>query len=131
MKTLSFPHQFQQFNQLLQLLLSDVAEHFPAKFFEGPIHFAQELQSGSSDLSVDDAAIVLRARALDEATIFHAIQQARNVGIARDHALANLAARQAFRPGTTQDAQSIVLRSGESKFFEPGLDLRLESIGRT
>src|SRR6266849_6047599 len=117
-KSLSFPHQFQQFNQLLQFILSDVAEHFPAKLFEGSVHFAQKLQPGSGDLSIDHAAIVLRAHALDEAPIFQAIEQTRNVRIARDHALADLAARQSLLPSSAQNAQGVVLRAGESKFFE-------------
>src|ERR1700704_5339633 len=118
-KSLSFPHQFQQLNQLLQFVLSDVAEHFPAKLFEGPIHFAEKLQPGRSDLSVDDAAIELGTRALDEAAIFQTIEQARNVGIARDHAPANLAAWQALLPRPAQNAQGVVLRSGKAKRFEP------------
>src|SRR5438132_11836857 len=108
-----------------------MAEHFPAKLFEGHIHFAKKLQPGGSNLSVDDAAIMPGASALDKAAIFQAIEQARNVRIARNHALGNLAARQALRPSAAQDAQRVVLRSGESKLFELGLDLRLQRIGRT
>jgi hypothetical protein len=94
-----------------------------------PIHFAQQLQPGSGDLSVDDAAIVPGARALDEAAAFQAIEQARNVGIVRDHALADFAARQALCPSPAQDAQRVVLRAGESELFELGFDLRLERVG--
>jgi len=78
----SVPYQFQQFNQLLQLFLSDVAEHFPAKLFERPIHLAQKLQPGSGDLSVDDAAIELGLALLNRQATTNAIaafQQAVNL----------------------------------------------------
>src|SRR5208282_6454102 len=79
--------------------------------------------------SVDDTAIVPGARALGEAAILQTIEQARNVGIARDHALTDLAARQALRPGPAQDAQCVVLRAGESEVLKLGLNLRLERVG--
>src|SRR5450631_4759536 len=126
---LSAAHQFQQFNQLLQLFLSDVAKHLAALLFDWVVHFAEKLEPSSRYLSVNDAAIVFGARALDEATILQAIEQTRNVGIVRDHALADLAAGQTFGLGAAKDTQRVVLCSGESEIFEPRLNLRLQRIG--
>ena len=106
-----------------------MAQHFAAALFQRTIHCAQKVKTGWRNLPADDTAIVLSARTLNKASIFQAIQQTRDVGIMRDHAFADLAARQAFRPSATQDAQRIVLRAGESEFFQPRLDLRLERIG--
>src|SRR5271163_3229940 len=105
-----------------------MAKHFTAVLVDWPVHLTQKLESGSRDLPIDNSAITPSARALNQAAILQTIEQARNVGIVRDHALPDLAARQTVRPGAAQNAQRVVLSAGKSEFFETGFNLRLDRV---
>src|SRR5579871_1084910 len=69
----------------------------------------EKAESLRSDAGQNHAAIPGFAAAGDQGTFFEAVEQASNVGIASDHAVPDLAARQPLRR-TAQDAQHVVLR---------------------
>jgi hypothetical protein len=89
----------------------------------------QKHEARGGDAGFDDAAVIGLARAGDEAALFHAVEEAGHIGVVRDHAFANGAAREAFGFGAAKNAENIVLRAGEAMGFEELLGLNTEGIG--
>jgi hypothetical protein len=73
------------------------------------VQFAQNPQAFRSDARFHDATIFLLPFARDQAAGLEAIEQARDIGIVRDHAPADFPARQTRRASTSQDAEDIEL----------------------
>ncbi len=67
-------------------------------FLHGRVQLREDLQALVGDKCFHDAAIFLFAGAGDQAAPFQAIEQARDVGIARDQPAADFAAGQAAAP---------------------------------
>ena len=61
--------------------------------------------------------------------LFHAVQKPGDVRIARNHALADAAAKQAVRLRAAKDAQNVVLRGGKPGGFDELLGFLGEGIG--
>jgi hypothetical protein len=78
----------------------------------GLIEGLEQIQTLFGDARFDYAAVVGLAFASDEVALLHAIEQAGNVGIVRDHAVADAAAGQAIRLRAAKNAENIVLRGG-------------------
>src|ERR1700688_929374 len=78
----------------------------------------QKLETLWCYISLDHATIVALAFASDEVALFHAVQQARNVRVARDHALADFAAGQSGAASAAKYAQYIVLGRSQAGGFD-------------
>lgn len=77
----------------------------------------------------DDAAVIGLARTSDEASLFHAVEEAGHVRVVRDHAIADTAAGEAFGFGAAKNAEDVVLRAGEAMWLEELLGFEAEEIG--
>ena len=82
------------------------------------------------DAGFDDAAVVGLAGAGDEGPLLHAVEKARHVGVMRNHAFADGAAREAVWFGAAEDAKDVVLRAGEAVWLEKLLGFEAEGVGR-
>ena len=94
-------------------------------FFEG----AQEGGAFRGEVGVDDAAIGGGAGAKDEAALFHAVEEARHIGVAGDHAGGDFAAGEAGGAGAGEDTEDVVLGVGEAEGLEGFLDAAEEPGG--
>src|SRR5579872_2410831 len=95
-----------------------------------PIEFPQELQSLRGDARENHAAVFGFAAPRDQRALFEAVEQAGDVGVAGDHTLGNLAARQTFGRAS-QDAENVVLDRGHVAGPEDLLDVAGEQLRRT
>ena len=68
------------------------------QFVHGLVQFGQQPKPFRGDASLHHAAVLRFPRARDQAPGFHAIEQARDVRIARDEPAADFAAGQALFP---------------------------------
>src|SRR5262249_26631593 len=103
------PGLFEKLRELLQALPSQVpqepAVHRQYRFIKS----AQELKAGGRDAYQYDAAVLRVPPAFDQLPVFQAVEKARDVRIACNHTIADLAACQSLRC-TAQDSQHVVLR---------------------
>ena len=88
----------QQEQQLAQLFLRKVAQLFAMEFPHGLIEVAENPQAFRRDACLHDAPVLDFARARDQSARFHAVEQARDVGVARDQPATDFAASQAASP---------------------------------
>src|SRR6266436_1136454 len=72
------------------------------------IQTRQKLESLGSDLSNYGSAVLGVTKTRDQATFFHAVEQARDIWIPSNHAAGNFSARQAVRR-SPQNAEHVVL----------------------
>ena len=98
-------------------------------FLHGRVELRKDLQALVGDKGFHDAAVFLFAGAGDQAAPFQAIEQARDVGIARDQPAADFAAGQARGARAAQDTQNVILGAGQARSLEEGLGSASESIG--
>lgn len=89
----------------------------------------QEIEPFLGDAGGDHPAVALLPGAGDQRPRFQPVQQASDVGIPGDHALANLLAGEALRAGTPQDAEQIVLARGEADRLEKRQFTLAQSVG--
>src|SRR5712692_8090864 len=78
----------------------------------------ERFQARRRDASRNDPPIFLFAASSHQSAAFQAIDQAGDVGVTIDHALADLAAGQPFRPRTAEDAQRVVLGRREPMLLQ-------------
>ncbi len=103
------------------------ADGIADRLFEG----AQEGGGFGGEVGADHAAIGGGAGALDEATFFHAVEKARHIRVASDHAGGDFAAGQAGGAGAGEDAEDVVLGVGEAEGVEGIFDAAEEPAGGT
>lgn len=106
---------------MAELLLVELANRLIETF--------QKSESRGSYAGFDDASVVGLARTSDEASLFHAVEEAGHVRVVRDHAIADAAAGEAFGFGAAKNAEDVVLRAGEATWLEELLGLEAEEIG--
>jgi len=76
----------------------------------------------------DIYTIIFLALARDQGALLHAIEKARHVGVMRNHAVGDAAAREAFGFGSPQDAKRVVLRRRQIVGFQELLHLLREPV---
>jgi hypothetical protein len=106
-----------------------VAELPLVQIVDGLVQFLQQSQTLRRDTGLDDASVILLALARNPAVFFHAIEKARHVRIARNHAFGNAATEQAMRFRAAKDAQNIVLGRSEPGGFDQLLRFLGERVG--
>jgi hypothetical protein len=97
---------------------------------DGPVEVGQDAEARVADARNDDASVRLRPLARDQAAALEPVEQARDVGLLRDHPLADLAAREPGSAGAAQDSQRVVLRRGEALALEDLGPAREDVLGR-
>jgi len=105
----------QQPQQRMQLLISELAQQALMQGMDLLVHAIHQFQAGRADARQDFPPVLLPTMARDQPAPLQPLHQARDVGVAMDHASCNLAARQACRLGSAQNPQSVVL--GERKLM--------------
>jgi len=93
------------------------------------IELLQLFQAFRGDTGLDYAAIVFLALTRDPAVLFHAVEQASHIGIARNHTFSDATAENAVRLGSAEDAQDVILRAGEACGLEEALGLLGQGVG--
>src|ERR1019366_6769493 len=119
----------EQIRQLPELFRGKVAQLAAMQFVHGLIQFVQQPESFRGDARLNNAAVLRFPRAGDQSRGFHSVEQASDIRIARDKPPADLAAGQALFPRASQDAQDVVLRSGEAVGLEQGLGAASQGVG--
>src|SRR5215472_12685498 len=89
----------------------------------------QELPSPPRNARLHHAAVVLLPLAGDPTLLFQAVQKPGNVRIVGDHTVANGAAGETFRSGSSQDPQDVVLRAGQLRGVRQLLRLPPQGVG--
>jgi hypothetical protein len=80
-------------------------------------------------MGVDDAAIGGGAGAEDEAAFLHAVEKARHIGVAGDHAGGDFATGEPGGAGAGEDAEDVVLGVGKTEWMERFFDAAEEPAG--
>ena len=88
----------------------------------------QKLEALRGYISLDHATVSALALPGDEIAFFHAVQKAGNVGVARDHALADFTTGQSSAASAAKDSQYIVLGRGQAGGFDYLLGLSAEGV---
>jgi hypothetical protein len=99
-----------------------VAELTLVKLANRLIETFQKSETRGRDAGFDDSTVIGLALAHEEAAFFHAVEEASHVGVVRNHAFADASARESFGFGAAENAQDVVLRTGEAVRFEELLD---------
>ncbi len=97
--------------QSLSLSLRSRASGLELRF---GLHRLQQLESLGGDVGDRLALVFAAAGATDQAPGLQAVDEARDVGSAFDHAVCDLAAWMPLGMHSAQDSQDVVLRAGES-----------------
>lgn len=84
----------------------------------GLIERGEQLHPLASDADSDNAAIGRFARTGGETTLFQAVDEAGDVGVARDHTAADFTTGEPFLSRAAQDAESVVLGMGDAERLE-------------
>ncbi|HXX13480.1 MAG TPA: hypothetical protein VEJ47_01125 [Candidatus Eremiobacteraceae bacterium] len=95
-----------------------MAELFSVQFEHRSIQSFQELEAVGGDAGYDDPAVLGLALAGNQLVAFHAIKEAGDIGVMRDHALTDTAAGQAIGLGAAKNAEDVVLGGGKAGSFE-------------
>ncbi len=103
------PHAFEQPAQVLVFAGREMAYQALLDRFDIVAHTIQKHPPRLGDPDLDDAAVVLGARAVDQAVAFEPVEQARHVRRAVEQALAQGAAREPLGVASPKDAKHIVL----------------------
>jgi hypothetical protein len=90
-----------------------VAEHGFRHSVHVRIERAQQVAPFLRDTNLHHAPILAAAKARDESLSAEPVDDACDVGIARDHALPDLAMSEPLRMAASQDAQHVVLVGGQ------------------
>jgi hypothetical protein len=120
---------FQQLNEILYALGRHMPELQLVQFAHGLIEGLKKLEALRSNVGLDNAAIVFLAFTANQAAFFYAIEQTGHVRVMADHAVTDGAAGEPCRLGATENAQNIVLRSGQARGFDELFGLLAEGVG--
>src|ERR1700678_436366 len=104
----------QQADELGQLGPAQVPEELDGQVLNDRVHFFQQLKSSWRDLGPDHTAVVLVALLADKLESLEPGEQAGNIGLGGDHAVADSRTGEAVRLRTAQDAQDVVLGGGDA-----------------
>src|SRR5271154_2121766 len=74
------------------------------------VEFFQQLQTSRGNASLDHSAVFRLPLPGDETVFLHAIKEAGDVRVSRDHAFADAAAQKTAGLRAAQDAKNVVLR---------------------
>lgn len=85
---------------------------------QGRVEAGQQVASGVGEAGGDDAAVGAVAVTGDESGLLEAVEEAGDVGVVVEEAVADLAAGQAAVCGAAQDAQDVELRGAEAVVAE-------------
>ncbi len=99
------------------------------KFVYRLVEGGEQLQTFAGDADGDHAAVGGFAGAGGESAFFEAIGEAGDVGVAGDHAVSDLAARESVVAGSAEDTEHVVLGGGNAEGFEEGSFLLEEGVG--
>ncbi|HTM16773.1 MAG TPA: hypothetical protein VL135_07710 [Terracidiphilus sp.] len=102
----------QQFAQISQAFGAQMAQLFPMSLLDGFIEPLQHSQTLRCDPNQHRSPVPGLTAARDQAPLFHPVEQARDIWIPRNHAIADFTATQAIRRAS-QDPEYIVLRGRE------------------
>jgi|SRR6516165_1495239 len=101
----------------------------------GFVHFVHRLvellellQTLCGDAGFDDPPVVLLPLTRNAPLFFEAIEKARHVGVAGNHAIADDAAGEAVRAGATKDAKDVILSASKAVGLDELLGLLSEEI---
>jgi hypothetical protein len=122
--------QFQQYGQAGDLVRGQVAQQLFGKVLNRWIGFSQESEARGGDLCPDHAAVALVALLADELEHLQPGEQAGNIGLGRDHAIADGRAGESLRLGAAQDAQHVILRGRDAPRADLALEGALQAVGR-
>jgi hypothetical protein len=114
---------------LREFLLGDVGQLFEMVIEDGFVEFLEELQAFGGDANGDDAAVAGIALPGDRAAGFEAVEEAGDVGVARDHAFADFFAGEAVGFCEAEDSQDVVLCDGEFIGFKELIETAHEMVG--
>jgi hypothetical protein len=106
-----------------------VAELALVKLANRLIEAFQQAETRGRNARFDDATVFGLALARDQAALFHAVEEPGHIRVVRNHALADVPASKALRPGAPEDAQNIVLRAREALGLQQLLGFLSEGIG--
>lgn len=120
---------FEQTRESFETGSRDMPKLTFVEIMDGMIEGLEKLEALGSDAGDDDTAVVGLALASDEATLFHAVEEAGDIGVVRDHSFADAAARKTVGFSAAEDAEDIVLSAGKAGVFEKLIGLLNESVG--
>lgn len=103
-------HCFEQLVERFQILLSEMTDEPLICLVNRFVQLFKNARAFVRDTSDDHSAVALGAFARNEAAAFQTIEQPRNIRLFGHHPLADLAAGQAFRTGSAQNSQRVILR---------------------
>ena len=106
-----------------------MAELLFVQFVDWSVELFEDLEAGRRNASLDNAAVLCLPLPRDEAALFHAVEEAGQVGVARDHAIADALAGKAVGSSAAQDAQDVVLSAGQAVLLDQVVGLLAEAIG--
>ena len=89
----------------------------------------QQSQAGDSDAAIHTAPIVGSALPVDELLVFQPVDEPRDPGSLLDHSGGNLQSGQSLGAGTAENAQDVVLLSGDALLFDGGVQVAPKHIG--
>ena len=107
--------ELEQADELVDFRSGKVAEELLRNAVDDGVHLSEEVEAGLGDVGDDDAAIAGVAALADELEALESIEQAGDVGLGGDHAVADGGAGQAVGLSSSEDAQDVVLRSGDAR----------------
>lgn len=128
-RELVLPCQLQQSNQLRQLLIGETGKLLPVQLLHGFVQRREQRQSGGRNANGDYPPVAALAAAGREFAFFQAVEEARNVGVAGDHAVADLGTGQPCGFSATQDAEYVILRRRDAVRFQQVDDLVEMKLG--
>ena len=120
--------EFEQRDELLELLAIEVAEEFAGDLSDLGIDVAEEFKALSGDLGPDDTAVPFIALLADQLLRFHAGEKARDVGNGGDHTFADGGAGESRGLGSAKNAEDVVLRGSDPPVARSALECALQAI---
>ena len=84
------PHEGQQIDERLKLLIGHVRRTTLVKLSDWRVEIVNYLPASRRDSSRNQSAVFIVSRPGDEASFFHSVEQARDVGHTRQHSVAQL-----------------------------------------
>lgn len=101
-----------------------------AQFLDGLVDFAQQLQACRSNPAKNYATVFIVSSSGTQTALFKPRQEARDIGIAGDHAFSDFSAWEPRVPCPAEDSKGIVLRSGQVISSEEFVVVSLQLVVR-
>lgn len=120
---------FEQTDELRQLGGAHVAEQLDGQLLNVRVHGGKQFEAGVGDLRPDDAAVVAVATLLDELERLEPAEQAGDVGLGGDHAVADGGAGEPLGMCAAEDAEDVVLGRGDAPVTKSEMKGALQGVG--